>query len=153
MAKFVELHYITTGSLLVNCEQIRMVETIKGADRCKVLVGDIPAATSFYAKESYEEVKKLLLGAEPQRVLLVVENIVKHQPQIGKAALRTRQTDAMRAALAFHRDHLLRQRQHDDEKYLCENSLRHDMTAGFYRGRVSVEEEVLDWLERMVRDA
>lgn len=88
-----------------------------------------------------------------KRVLLVVENIVKHQPQIGKAALRTRQTDAMRAALAFHRDHLLRQRQHDDEKYLCENSLRHDMTAGFYRGRVSVEEEVLDWLERMVRDA
>lgn len=51
MAKFVELHYITTGSLLVNCEQIRMVETIKDADGCKVLVGDIPAATSFYAKE------------------------------------------------------------------------------------------------------
>lgn len=68
MAKFVELQYITTGSLLVNCEQIRMVETIKDADGCKVLVGDIPAATSFYAKESYEEVKKLLLGAEPQRV-------------------------------------------------------------------------------------
>nr|DAL25953.1 MAG TPA_asm: hypothetical protein [Caudoviricetes sp.] len=88
-----------------------------------------------------------------KRVLLVVENIVKHQPQIGKAELRTRQTDAMRAELAFHRDHLLRQRQHDDEKYLCENSLRHDMTAGFYRGRVSAEEEVLDWLERMVRDA
>lgn len=88
-----------------------------------------------------------------KRVLLVVENIVKHQPKIGKEALRTKQTDAMRAALAFHRDHLLRQRQHDDEKYLCENSLRHGMTAGFYRGRVSVEGEVLDWLERMVRDA
>lgn len=88
-----------------------------------------------------------------KRVLLVVENIVKHQPQIGKAALRTRQTDAMRAALTFHRDHLLRQRQNDDEKYLYENSLRLDLTAGFYRGRVSVEEEVLDWLERMVRDA
>ncbi len=87
-----------------------------------------------------------------KRVLLVVDNVVKRQPQIGKAALRTRQTDAIRAALAFHRDHLLRQRQNDDEKYLCENSLRHDMTAGFYRGRVSVEEEVLDWLERMVRD-
>lgn len=87
-----------------------------------------------------------------KRVLLVVENIVKHQPQIGKAALRTRQTDAMRAALTFHRDHLLRQRQNDDEKYLCESSLCHDLTAGFYRGRVSVEEEVLEWLERMVRD-
>lgn len=61
--------------------------------------------------------------------------------------------EADAAALTFHRDHLLRQRQNDDEKYLCENSLRHDLTAGFYRGRVSVEEEVLDWLERMVRDA
>ena len=87
-----------------------------------------------------------------KRVLLVVENIIKMQPQIGKVALRTKQTEAMQAALTSRRDHLLRQRQYDDEKYLCENSLRHDTTAGFYRGRVSVEEEVLDWLERMVRN-
>ena len=87
-----------------------------------------------------------------KQVLLIVENIVKSQRPFMLKTLKTKQLDEMRAALVSYRDHLLRQRQHDEEKYLCENSLRHDMTAGFYRGRVSVEEEVLDWLERMVRD-
>lgn len=88
-----------------------------------------------------------------KQVLLIVENIVKSQRPFMLKTLKTKQLDEMRAALVSYRDRLLCQHQHDEEKYLCENSLRHDLRAGFYRGRFSVEEEVLDWLERMVRDA
>nr|DAL25950.1 MAG TPA_asm: hypothetical protein [Caudoviricetes sp.] len=69
MAKFIEFHFAKIGKLLVNSEQIRSVQTVEeNLGGCKVVLGDLPGSTAFYAKESYEEVKKLLLGAEPQRV-------------------------------------------------------------------------------------
>ena len=56
------------------------------------------------------------------------------------------------AALKFQLEHLKRQRQYDDENYIMAESGNDIMPMGFYKGRVQVEKQIIDWLERMVRD-
>lgn len=56
------------------------------------------------------------------------------------------------AALQFQLAHLKRLRQHDDEQYVVTESVNNVMLMGFYKGRIQIEEQVIDWLERMVRN-
>ena len=39
-----------------------------------------------------------------------------------------------------------------NENYIMAESVNNIMPMGFYKGRVQVDEQVIDWLERMVRD-
>lgn len=86
------------------------------------------------------------------RVLLVIENVVKGAPDIGPRQYGNKTLAAKNAALKFQLGHLKSQRQHDDENYIRAESVNNIMPMGFYKGRVQVEEQVIDWLERMVKD-
>lgn len=55
-------------------------------------------------------------------------------------------------ALQFQLTHLKKLRQHDDEQYVATESVGNVMLMGFYKGRIQIEEQVIDWLERMVRN-
>ena len=55
-------------------------------------------------------------------------------------------------ALQFQLTHLKKLRQHDDEQYVVTESVGNVMLMGFYKGRIQIEEQVIDWLERMVRN-
>lgn len=86
------------------------------------------------------------------RVLQVVENLVKGAPDIGPRQYANKTLAAKNAALKFQAEHLKAQHRVDDEKYVCFESTGNHMLMGFHKGRVQVEEQVIDWLERMVRD-
>lgn len=86
------------------------------------------------------------------RVLQVVENLVNIAPNIGPMQYGNKKLEVKNAALKFQLEHLKRQRQHDDENYVMAESVNNIMPMGFCKGRVQVEEQVIDWLERMVRD-
>lgn len=55
-------------------------------------------------------------------------------------------------ALQFQLTHLKKLRQHDDEQYVVTESVGNVMLMGFYKGRIQIEAQVIDWLERMVRN-
>lgn len=55
-------------------------------------------------------------------------------------------------ALQFQLTHLKKLRQHDDEQYAVTESVGNVMLMGFYKGRIQIEAQVIDWLERMVRN-
>ena len=55
-------------------------------------------------------------------------------------------------ALQFQLTHLKKLRQHDDEQYVVTESVNNVMLMGFHKGRIQIEEQVIDWLERMVRN-
>lgn len=84
------------------------------------------------------------------RVLQVVENLVNCAPAVGPRQLGNELAKAKDAALKSHLKILKAQRQHDDEQYLLAESTNSVLTMGFYKGQVTVEEQVIDWLERMV---
>lgn len=86
------------------------------------------------------------------RVLQVIENVVNRAPDIGPRQYSNKILAAKNAALEFQLKHLKRQRQHDDENYVIAESVGNVMPMGFYKGRVQVEEQIIDWLERMVQN-
>ena len=86
------------------------------------------------------------------RVLQVIENVVNRAPGIGPRQYGNKTLAAKNAALKFQLEHLKAQHRFDDEKYVCFESTGNHMLMGFYKGRVQVEEQVIDWLEMMVRD-
>ena len=55
-------------------------------------------------------------------------------------------------ALQFQLTHLKKLRQHDDEQYVVTESVGNVMLMGFYKGRIQIEAQVIDWPERMVRN-
>lgn len=87
------------------------------------------------------------------RVLQVVENLVNGAPSIGPRQYGNKMLAAKNAALKFQLQHLKAQRQRDDENYIMAESRNNVLPMGFYKGRAQVEEQVIDWLEGMVRDA
>lgn len=86
------------------------------------------------------------------RVLQVIENVVNRAPGISPRQYSNKILAAKNAALEFQLKHLKRQRQLDDENYVIAESVGNVMPMGFYNGRVQVEEQIIDWLERMVRN-
>lgn len=86
------------------------------------------------------------------RVLQVIENTINRAPDIGPRQYGNKKLEVKNAALKFELGHLKRQRQNDDENYIMAESVNSIMPMGFYKGRVQVEEQIIDWLERMVRD-
>lgn len=86
------------------------------------------------------------------RVLQVIENVVNRAPDISPSQYSNKILAAKNAALEFQLKHLKRQRQLDDENYVIAESVGNVMPIGFYNGRVQVEEQIIDWLERMVRN-
>ena len=84
------------------------------------------------------------------RVLQVVENLVNCAPAVGPRQLGNELAKAKDAALKFHLKMLKAQRQYDDKQYTLAESTNSVLTMGFYKGQVTVEEQVIDWLERMV---
>ena len=86
------------------------------------------------------------------RVLQVIENTINRAPDIGPRQYGNKKLEAKNAALKFELGHLKRQRQNHDENYIMAESVNSIMPMGFYKGRVQVEEQIIDWLERMVRD-
>ncbi len=86
------------------------------------------------------------------RVLQVVEGLVKGAPNIGPRQYGNKMLEAKNVALEGQLKHLKRQRQHDNENYVMAESVGNVMPMGFYQGRVLVDEQVIDWLERMVSD-
>lgn len=86
------------------------------------------------------------------RVLQVIENTINRAPDIGQRQYEDKKLEVKNAALKFELGHLKRQRQNDDENYIMAESVNSIMPMGFYKGRVQVEEQIIDWLERMVRD-
>ena len=85
-------------------------------------------------------------------VLHVMENLVNIAPNIGPIQYGNKKLEVKNAALKSELKHLKRQRQHDNENYIMAESVNNIMLMGFYKGRVQVEEQVTDWLERMVKD-
>lgn len=86
------------------------------------------------------------------RVLHVMENLVNIAPNIGPIQYGNKKLEVKNAALKSELEHLKRQRQHDNENYIMAESVNNIMLMGFYKGRVQVEEQVTDWLERIVKD-
>lgn len=86
------------------------------------------------------------------RVLQVVENRVNGAPDIGPRQYLNKTLALQNIGLKFQLDHLKAQFRRDDEEYVLAESTGNHMLMGFYKGRVQVEEQVIDWLERMVRD-
>ena len=84
------------------------------------------------------------------RVLQVIENTINRAPDIGPRQYGNKKLEAKNAALKFELEHLKRQRQYDDENYIMAESVNNIMPMGFYKGRVQVDEQIIDWLERMV---
>ncbi len=84
------------------------------------------------------------------RVLQVVENLVNCAPAVGPRQLGNELAKAKDAALKFHLKMLKAQRQYDDKQYTLAESTNSVLAMGFYKGQVTVEEQVIDWLERMV---
>lgn len=86
------------------------------------------------------------------RVMQVIENVVDRAPDIGQRQYGNKILAAKNAALDFQLKHLKRQRQNDDENYVIAESVSNFVPMGFYKGRVQVEDQIIDWLERMVRN-
>lgn len=86
------------------------------------------------------------------RVLQVIENVVNRAPDIGPRQYGNKILAAKNAALDFQLKHLKRQRQNDGENYVIAESVGNFVTMGLYQGRGQVEDQVIDWLERMVRN-
>lgn len=86
------------------------------------------------------------------RVLQVIEAVVNSAPDIGPRQYGNKILAAKNVALEFQLKHLKRQRQHDDENYIIAESVGNVMPMGFYKGRVQVEDQIIDWLERMARN-
>ena len=86
------------------------------------------------------------------RVLQVIENTINRAPDIGPRQYGNKKLEVKNAALDFQLKHLKRQRQHDDENYVIAESVCNFVPMGFYQGRVQVEDQIIDWLERMTRN-
>lgn len=86
------------------------------------------------------------------RVLQVIENTINRAPDIGPRQYGNKKLEVKNAALDFQLKHLKRQRQHDDESYVIAESVGNVVPMGFYQGRVQVEDQIIDWLERMTRN-
>ena len=86
------------------------------------------------------------------RVLMVIENLVNGAPDIGPRQYGRKAQEVKNVALQFQLTHLKKLRQHDDEQYAVTESVGNVMLMGFYKGRIQIEEQVIDWLERMVRN-
>ena len=86
------------------------------------------------------------------RVLQVIENVVNKAPDIGPRQYGNKILAAKNAALDFQLKHLKRQRQNDDENYVIAESVGSVAPMGLYKGRVQVEDQIIDWLERMTRN-
>lgn len=86
------------------------------------------------------------------RVLMVIENLVNGAPDIGPRQYGRKAQEVKNAALQFQLTHLKKLRQYDDEQYVVTESVGNVMLMGFYKGRIQIEEQVIDWLERMVQN-
>lgn len=86
------------------------------------------------------------------RVLQVLENVVNNVPNIGPRQYGRKAQEVKNAALQFQLTHLKKLRQYDDEQYVVTESVGNVMLMGFYKGRIQIEEQVIDWLERMVQN-
>lgn len=86
------------------------------------------------------------------RVLQVLENVVNNAPNIGPKQYGRKLLDARTAALKFQRDCLWKGLLCDEENRRRYETLGDNMLMGFYKGRISAREAMLDWLERMVRN-
>lgn len=86
------------------------------------------------------------------RVLQVIENTINRAPDIGPRQCGNKTLEVKNAALKFQLEHLKRQRQNDDENYIMAESVNNIMLMGFHKGRCQVDKQVIDWLERMVKD-
>lgn len=87
-----------------------------------------------------------------QRVLQVVENLVNGAPSIGPRQYGNKELAAKKAALNFQLSHLKVRCLRDGERYAAAEKAGSFLVAGLYMGRCQVEEEMVEWLERMVKD-
>lgn len=86
------------------------------------------------------------------RVLQVIENTINRAPDIGPRQYGNKKLEVKNVALQLQLTHLKKMRQHDDEQYVVTESVGNVMLMGFYKGRIQIEEQVIDWLERMVQN-
>lgn len=86
------------------------------------------------------------------RVLQVIENAVNRAPDIGPRQYGNKILAAKNAALDSQLKRLKRQRQNDDENYVIAESVGSVAPMGLYQGRIQVEDQIIDWLERMTRN-
>ncbi len=86
------------------------------------------------------------------RVLEVVENLVNNAPTIGQKQISNELLQAKNAALKFHLNVLIQRILQDEEEYRRFETIGSEITMGFYKGKITAEEQTRDWLEMMVRN-
>ena len=86
------------------------------------------------------------------RVLEVLENEIKHAPNISQRQLGNRVLKAKNAALEANLRMIEREIQESREAYRVQESKGNTMLMGFYKGMLVAREEVRCWLERMLND-
>lgn len=86
------------------------------------------------------------------RVIEVLENEIKHAPDIGTRKLGNRVLKAKNAALEANLRMIEREIQESREAYRVQESKGNATLMGFYKGMLVAREEVRGWLERMLSD-
>lgn len=86
------------------------------------------------------------------RVLEVVENLVNNAPTIGQKQIGNELLQAKNAALKFHLNVLIQRILQDEEEYRRFETIGSEITMGFYKGKITAEEQTRNWLETMVRN-
>lgn len=86
------------------------------------------------------------------RVLEVLENEIKHAPNISQRQLGNRVLKAKNVALEANLRMIEREIQESREAYRVQESKGNTMLMGFYKGMLVAREEVKSWLERMVQN-
>ena len=86
------------------------------------------------------------------RVLEVVENLVNNAPPIGQKQVSNELLQAKNAALKFHLNVLIQRILQDEEEYRRFETIGSEITMGFYKGKITAEEQTRSWLETMVQN-
>lgn len=86
------------------------------------------------------------------RVLEVVENLVNNAPTIGQKQISNELLQAKNAALKFYLNVLIQRILQDEEEYRRFETIGSEITMGFYKGKITAEEQTRNWLETMVRN-
>ena len=86
------------------------------------------------------------------RVLQVVENLVKGAPDIGPRQYGNKMLAAKNMALKIELESINRRIEEHLNAYRRNESINALLPMGFFKGLVTAEQEMRNWLERMVRD-
>ena len=86
------------------------------------------------------------------RVLEVLENEIKHAPNISPRQLGNRMLKIKNVALECHMHEIEREIKESRTAYRIQESKGNTMLMGFYKGLLVAREEVRGWLERMVQN-